>query len=226
MESALRKTGFWTSTVGGGFDLLDWASGLGLTPRPASTGGPLVSTLTPTPTAEAKPRSLSRKHGLGAFPPHTDAAHHRIPPRMTALRLVSGSRPNRPTLLFDWSGVADEALRSDLRYGVWLVRAGRHRFYRPAIEVLSDGRTLIRYDQGCMTPATPRAERAVSLIDEYSNRASQTLIEWREGSLLVIDNWRVLHARAPNAVSTSDSNGEESWSLERVLLDLSEGASL
>lgn len=221
--SALEAFGFWKSYLPRTASLLDWASKLG-TPRPAWSGGPLVDRLKPTPEDEAKPRSLSERHGLGAFPLHTDAAHHRTPPRITVLRLLEGGRPRRPTLLLDWLDVAGESLSIGLRYGSWLVRAGRHRFYRPAVERSKEGHSRIRYDEGCMTPATPVAEHAAKLMSEALSDARLHVVDWTEGSLVVIDNWRVLHARGEDYDGNDlQSRAVESWILERILLDVEEG---
>jgi hypothetical protein len=83
---------------------------------------------------------------------------------------------------------------------MFLVHGGRDSFYAP---VLVGGR--YRYDPGCMTACDARAR----LAEEYlaGQLADATAFEWSSaGQVLVIDDRRVLHARA--AVAGSDAGRE------------------
>src|SRR6266540_143127 len=71
------------------------------TPRSVRPSGPLVDRLIPRNADEAPERSLSAFYGFGAFPLHTDAAHHQSPPRLVLLRLAGGAQSASATLLLD-----------------------------------------------------------------------------------------------------------------------------
>lgn len=116
------------------WSLLEWPSEKELLPLAERFGSPVsvrrsdavASLLRPTTKSEASPRSLSALHGTGAFPFHTDCAHHRIPPRFTLLRLAHRSESDRPTLLLPLKELAlNEAEAARLRNTVWLVNGGR-----------------------------------------------------------------------------------------------------
>jgi hypothetical protein len=77
-----------------------------------------------------------------------------------------------------------------LRHGMFLVRHGRDSFYTP---VLSGSR--YRYDPGCMTPCDARALEVQGYFEQQFSHASAH--EWSAvGQILVVDNYRALHARA------------------------------
>lgn len=119
-------------------------------PVSARRRGPTVDRLTPTRSVDAAPRSLSAQYGTGAFPFHTDAAHHALPPRYVLLRLADGARTTTPTLLavIDLAALSPQDRRT-LTREQWLVNGGRGRvFYSP---ILDPRRQLIRFDPGCMS---------------------------------------------------------------------------
>ena len=209
---ALSERGIWIGVNREQFDLLEWTSPFG-SPRPTRPDGPLVDYLKPLTRTEARPRSLSALHGHGAFPLHTDAAHHRVPPRITVLRLAHGSRNHRKTFLLDSNQAFAHDLTANLRGGIWLVRSGRHRFYRSALEPIRRSRYRLRYDRGCMTPVTPRANAAESQMRTAASNPHLQSVVWVNGMTLVFDNWRILHGR-----DGSNEPGED-WTLERILLD-------
>jgi hypothetical protein len=181
-------------TVRSTADLLSLATSLGeITPSRAS--GPPVDELRPKPSSDAPPRSLSALHGLGAFPFHTDAAHHLIPPRYVLLRLASESPSARKTLVAPIPRRLAQRDRRSLEHDVWIVDGGRGRFLT---SILShpEGRSceMFRFDEGCMRPADRvfGAARAVMLRVLASHSRA---IEWVPGRTIALDNWRTLHAR-------------------------------
>ena len=209
---SLASTGVWIGINRKPMDVLEWASTFG-NPRPTRPGGPLLDHLRPIQKAEAPARSLSELHGRGAFPLHTDAAHHRVPPRLTVLRLAMGTR-TRQTLLLDWYQACNHELYGLMRAGIWLVRSGRHRFYRSALDQVTSSQYRLRYDDGCMTPVTPRACSAVTQLQGIATGHTIRRIDWTQGMVMVLDNWRMLHGRARYTGQT-----DENWTLDRVLLD-------
>ena len=178
---------------------------------PVRPRGPLLHALTPTTSSDAPPRSLSAKHGLGAFPLHTDAAHHRIPPRWMLLRCAQPGAEPRPTVLVDSRALGwQDRERREFERIVWRIRNGRGSFLASA--VLRDGVGL-RYDADCMAAAAPSFGAAAVHFGEKLKDAARTSIRWEPGLALLVDNWRVLHGRA---VGTGDDAGIRR--LDRVLV--------
>lgn len=163
---------------------------------PVRPHGPTTDRLRPTSTSDASPRSLSALHGLAEFPFHTDAAHHAVPPRYLLLRLEDGACTAVPTLVVD--GRPTELAVKDattLSREMWLVRPGGSRaFYAP---ILDRSRTLLRFDAGCMAAPTGTALAGEELLRQHLASARKKEIRWYQGLTLVLDNWRMLHAR-PN----------------------------
>jgi hypothetical protein len=83
---------------------------------------------------------------------------------------------------------------------MFLVHSGRDSFYAP---VFSGER--YRYDPGCMTACDDRARQVEDYLE--GQLAQAAAVEWAEGGqVLVVDNRRVLHARA--AVAEGDAGRE------------------
>jgi hypothetical protein len=171
---------------------------------PTRRGDPSVSVLRPTEPSAAQPRSLSVQFGLGLQPLHTDGAHLAKPPDIVVL--VSSHPSSTPTLV--WvadlrmvkSQGAPGSMSAAFEHGMFLVHSGRDSFYAP---VLAGGR--YRYDPGCMTACDARARE----VEDYlgAQLAQATAFEWTSGGqVLVLDNRRVLHARA--AVAENDTSRE------------------
>ena len=191
--AALERDGFAvTRTSLEEFDAL--ATRLG-TSVPVRRGGPTTDRLMPTPPDEAAPRSLSAIYGLGTFPFHTDAAHHRVPPRYLLMRLADGAASTTPTLLVDADPRSFRLPHSKtLTRKTWLVRGGLGRtFYAP---ILDPSRRFLRFDPGCMSPPAGTFLKGQEILTRRLALSRQELeIEWATDTTLVADNWRVLHSR-------------------------------
>ena len=76
---------------------------------------------------------------------------------------------------------------------------------------------MFRYDGAVMRPATSLHEgKSVQLVRKLDS-VLPTNIEWRLGLRALIDNWRMLHARA-----RQPSEPEPDRTLERVLISNTE----
>lgn len=153
----------------------------------------LVERLTPVEKNEAHPCTLSEKYGLDDFPFHVDGSHWTTPPRYVALGCLDAGVSDVPTLLVDWNAIGLSAMDLQrLKTAIYWVRNGRYSFYST---ILSNDRFFVRYDPGCMHPQTSEAE-AISndFLERLRSSVPQT-IHWKAGQVLVIDNWRMLHAR-------------------------------
>jgi alpha-ketoglutarate-dependent taurine dioxygenase len=155
--------------------------------------GQKIEPLIPTEQARANAKSLSVVHGLGSFPMHTDGAHLLQPPRFVVLVCASPGTSPVPTTLIrfrDLKATASERTRFEA--APFLVRNGRRSFYST---ICSASRKFIRYDAGCMMPQGSESEASVKLIAHRAREVGPTLVHWRTGDVLVIDNWTVLHGR-------------------------------
>jgi hypothetical protein len=194
-------------------DLLDIAKKFG-SPISSRAGGNLVDLLRPIPPAAAKRRSMSAVYGMGAFPFHTDSAHFRIPPRLTLLRLAPGSVTERPTLLHDFRALrlCAEDLAC-LRHDVWYVNGGKGRFLTSILSRTDYSPFgLVRLDPCCMIPAHPSFKKSADVVEQACDEALPIEIDWEPGVTVILDNWRMLHARGPQP---KDS---EVRILERVMI--------
>jgi hypothetical protein len=154
----------------------------------------LVEALRPTTPEEARPASLSRKFGFDSFPFHIDTAHWTVPARYLILSCVDPGESEVPTLLVLKDAVSlSEEERSVARSSVFLVKNGRRSFYS---SILGLDRDFIRYDPGCMEPQTPEAIQALELFSQRRIGRFAQSIDWERGDSVIIDNWRMLHARA------------------------------
>jgi hypothetical protein len=202
LAAAARAKG-WAAGSGDVESIRNQAASLGWAEVAPRRGDPTVSLLRPAAADSAHPRSLSAVYGLGQQPLHTDGAHMPAPPD---LLVFISERPNAtPTQLWR-PGVLRRRSHppalspAALRHGMFLVSNGRDSFYTP---VLSG--SGYRYDPGCMAPCDARAREVHGYFEWMSSRAS--VHEWSAaGQVLVVNNHRVLHARA--AVAEGDLDRE------------------
>ena len=213
-EGEFNTRGWSRLAVDESISLVEVASGIGV-PCPSRRDGPLVDHLRPLLREAARPNSMSARHGLGRFPFHTDSANFRVPPRYCLLRLARGSSSHRATLLVDVSTLPlDREGWAALRAGVWYTSGGRGRFLSSILSSsLVPGHEVLRFDRCCMRPAHPRADFAARTLESACARVVPTRIDWSTAFALVVDNWRILHAR-----DVPIEPGAEDRVLERVLV--------
>lgn len=160
--------------------------------------GSPVHQLRPTPKDKTTPNTYSGIYGLDAFPFHTDMAHWRHPPRFIILRCIVGFA-EVPTLLADGAEIVREADESVLaRALVQPRRPVRGRLPLLRIFQPGEGFGLIRWDEKFFKPASPAGEHGVESFRAALGTVSKRSIGLVErGDTIVIDNWRMLHARSP-----------------------------
>lgn len=181
--------------------LLAMASAVG-TPAATRSRGSLCDTLLPTEAAAAKPRSLSKVHAVGEFPLHIDTAHWLTPCRYVMLACVSPGSANRPTLLMDMRRLPLNHHQSSLLHSTPLrVTNGRNSFFST---ILSKARPFVRFDPGCMTATTADGVKALALLAKENWRDHIEAVFWVAGTVVVIDNWRMLHGRGHADCPDSD----------------------
>jgi hypothetical protein len=181
--------------------LLVLAAGLG-TLTATRYGADLCDTLLPTEANAAKPRSLSMIHAVGEFPLHNDTAHWLTPCRYVMLACVSPGSGSRPTLLMDTRRLPLNEHQSSLLHSTPLrVTNGRNSFFTT---ILSKARLFVRFDPGCMTATTTDGGQALAVLARRNWPDHIETIDWESGTVLVIDNWRMLHGRGHADCPDSD----------------------
>jgi len=223
LNNALRH-GWCTFECDTSRALTDVASLLGI-PRPSRSNEGLTDVLRVRSADQVHQRSLSAVFGVGAFPWHTDYAHLRIPPRFVLLRSLSPPGV-RPTLILDSRSLASEPeARAALKREVWFVNGGRGRFFTPLLnDTLVPDAEIFRFDR-CVMRIADEAAQASSRIIKLADLMSPTCrIEWQLGVCLLLDNWRMLHARSKEALNLEGiSSGDSARILERALVDVPGG---
>lgn len=198
LRDRLLHIGWAETRLGSDRDLLELAADLGR-PGPSRPKGPLVDRLVPLTSSQAHPRSMSRVFGEGLFPFHTDLAHSSSPPRFVLLRAEHADHTGCQTLLHDLKRLpltsADYQL---LVHSPFLVRGGSRPFLSAILNRAPRSRdVIIRYDPCCMTPASRPARNAQLLLTRKTTEVRPVQIAWYRDRTIVLDNWRVLHARTP-----------------------------
>lgn len=158
--------------------------------------------LSPLEKADARPGSMSAMVGKDAQPMHTDGAYLHLPPRYTVLMCMNPGETDCPTTLWTMNFfLLKEAEKMGLYKPLWVWGDGINPlFYAPIIETYN-GTMRVRFDELCMQSYgnTPTPQDVGSFINVASEGAD---ITWSEGSVLIIDNWRCLHARGWGADSS------------------------
>jgi L-asparagine oxygenase len=193
-----------------GMDTVSIAQALG---RPLTPGqGGLVQNL--IARTAAPPNTYSGLYGLDRFPFHTDLAHWQQPPRYLLLRCVIGYA-DVPTLLIDGQTVINAVPLDILTRAI--VKPRRPRGGALTLmrlwEAVDNGHRL-RWDDVFLKPASKIGEVAdqqVRLCLDRTEPLSIALV--RSGDTLLIDNWRMLHARSPIPA------GREDRKIERIYLE-------
>lgn len=172
----------------------------------------LIQTL--VPRSEGAPNSYSGIFGLNHFPFHSDLAHWRTPPRYLLLRCVTGYA-DIPTLLIDGHDLIDAVTLDMLARAIFKPRRPRDgsvSLLRLCDRIEEDIR--IRWDEVFLKPASRIGEVADLRVREWLSTCKPTALPLAEShDTLLIDNWRMLHARS------SILPGRENRVIERVYLE-------
>jgi hypothetical protein len=172
----------------------------------------LVQTL--VPRSVAAPNTYSGIFGLNHFPFHSDLAHWRTPPRYLLLRCVTGYA-DLPTLLIDGHDLIDVLTLDMLARAIFKPRRPRDgsvSLLRLCEPIEDDVR--IRWDEVFLKPASRIGEVADLRIREWLSTCKPTALSLAEpNDTLLIDNWRMLHARS------SILPGRENRAIERIYLE-------
>lgn len=191
-------------------DIVSLANSLGstLTPWKDKTVQTLV------PKACGTPNSYSGMYGHSRFPFHTDLAHWKIPPRYILLQSIRGYA-DVPTLLVDGQSLVRSVSTDIMLRAIFRPRrpiGGRLHL----LHLLEDAQWChrIRWDEVFLRPASKVGRVADTLIREWLSKAEPISIALVcPGTSLLIDNWRMLHARS------RIPPGREDRRIERIYLE-------
>ncbi len=137
-------------------------------------------------------------------------ANWTTPPRYVLLKMLS-QRSAVPTLILPVSCPLQQVSLTELQHELWVGRA-RHRTFVCNLLAKRNGDDLFRWDLVSLKPLSNGAARVQVDFEQAINNSESIAIHLDYGEALVIDNWRVLHARP--AVRKED----RSRILERVLV--------
>jgi L-asparagine oxygenase len=164
----------------------------------AQAGYPQVQKLRPIPNGMARARSLSSRYGLQGFPFHTDCAHWSSPARYVILRAINNGL-DASTHICDSAPLSQCAIAEGWERSVFVVRDVRQPFLCSVVNRTKSG-VCFRWDQACMSPLDARSQAIFGelrrTIEERGKDASVE-VKWDAvGTTLILDNWRMLHARS------------------------------
>lgn len=161
--------------------------------------------LRPLKKADVGPNTYSGQYGTGEFPPHTDLAHWRYPPRYILLRAVKGHSAV-PTKLYDGKSILNLVSSELVTLAILAPRRPRNgsipllSLYRPM-----DDFGLLRWDKVYLRPANEHGRQAVAEFNSVLSSFSCEEIALTDcGDSLLIDNWRILHARGAVPATCED----------------------
>lgn len=161
-----------------------------------SRDGLLHRDLIPLKRDSAPPASMSSKTGPGEQPMHTDAAFCLSPPRYIAFQCLEPGESSCPTNVWVLDLARLERDRPTILAGSdWVAHGGGYPpFYCSVMEVRR-GEARVRFDPFCMRPICRRVDAIDEVKQALGHYSQHFSFEWKTGSMLVIDNWRCLHAR-------------------------------
>lgn len=166
------------------------------------------------PREEGTPNTYTGIYGLARFPFHTDLAHWSRPPRYLLLRCLRGYA-DVPTFVFDSSWLIDEIGSSLMHRALFRARRPRGEGFSlfPILEETDDGR-LFRWDEMFIVPASKIGKKIHSTVRERMRTCiSPDIALHATGDTLILDNWRMLHARSPVPLGCRERK------IERVYLE-------
>jgi alpha-ketoglutarate-dependent taurine dioxygenase len=155
-------------------------------------------------------KSAAPRHSMSSFvgtdeqPMHTDRAHVPDPPRYVVLQCISRGERACPTYLWtlDSAGLLRDRLLT-LSKPQWVVSDGMHSpFYSSIIQASENGITMVRFDPYCMRAASFCSSTVVDAQEILSQYTERVTVDWLDRGILILDNWRCLHARGPGSAES------------------------
>ena len=189
----IRRQGWFGLDIEGSDEaLVELAKSIG---TPVRFNESLIRRLRPVKSEDAPRGTFGRVHGTNSYPLHTDVAFWPTPARYLVLT-VSGDLRRR-THLYSWNAVTQSLgreLRRRLDLSIWLIR-GTGRPFLATMRFRESQETGYRFDPLCMLPVNPAARDVRIALTEILSTVKPLEFDWSVHSVLVIDNWLMLHGR-------------------------------
>ena len=154
---------------------------------------PALHCLPARPENTAAVNTYSGRFGMGEFPLHTDMANWTTPPRYVLLRRKSPDA-SVPTLVADPVIPLQSVDLAQLKKGIWVGRAARRSFVCNLL-AMKNGHHLFRWDPVTLKPLTDDARNVQAELEAILRKGKVTPIDYDDETTVVLDNWRILHAR-------------------------------
>jgi L-asparagine oxygenase len=193
-EEVIRRGYIFLSQYSRGMDTIAVANTLGqpMTPWMERFVQELI------PREIGTPNTYSGIYGLDGFPFHTDLAHWRLPPRYLLLRCIRG-HTEIPTLVLDGRTVLETVTLDVLTRAICKPRRPQEGTFRllRLCDPTDDGYRF-RWDEVFLRPASKVGDVAYQRVRELLLASTPLSIPLAQpGDTLLVDNWRMLHARSP-----------------------------
>lgn len=158
--------------------------------------GNKIQYLTPKMTGQWIKNSFSYNYGLNKFPYHTDTAFWEKPTKF--ILMTSKKKSSCETLLIDTKALFDSLQIKELNlfYNSVFTLKTPHETKFVSILQRENWNNILRFDPNIMTPFNLSAKAAVEIINAFIKEAKLITIKWTGENILLVDNWRFLHARS------------------------------
>lgn len=196
MERSVRADGYaFAKQLLPGVPSSEIAKELGISAAMHAVAAP--DQLSPRHAGLTRRNTYSSIYGTGAFPLHTDLAHWPRPPRYLLLRCIVGSE-GVTTPLLDGARIVTTVGEGVLAFA--LVRPRRRlNGSMPLLSLLEHhpDAALLRWDEVFIQPASGSGRDAMEKVREAIAASEPIQMALADsGDTLLVDNWRMLHARS------------------------------
>ncbi|WP_162875397.1 TauD/TfdA family dioxygenase [Sphingomonas crusticola] len=149
------------------------------------------------PSDETPPRWLSYGRPPSELSLHTDYPDWPSPPRFIVMRCISVGRLPVETIAVDMSPIGMTKQQAKIfMEEPWVIRnSGKPRPIRLLDIDRRTGRSCFRYAENVMRPRFPSHSHGVAALSQViARQVAWAHVLW-PGEYIIIDNWRMLHAR-------------------------------
>lgn len=157
--------------------------------------GKLIDYLTPKDKFEAIKNTFSYKHGFEKFPFHTDTAFWNTPARYVLMSSKNISLTETLIIDLEYINNLNTEEISILEKSIFLVKTNQSNFYCSILSKQNES-LILRFDSNIMKAVNSYAKKAIFIIENIINNSKIHRINWDNPKVLIIDNWRTLHARS------------------------------
>jgi len=142
------------------------------------------------------PGTLSKIHGLSAFPLHTDTAFWGIPARYVVMGMFKKSEcATNYISLSDIAEAVSKDFHAKAEKSIYLVETFEGCKYTSLV-FLQNKVLGIRFDPNIMKPANDHAKKFHGELLEAMGAIQPKKVHWDGNKAVVFDNWKSLHSRS------------------------------